>query len=236
MTMVASLGVEPRWASPVDFESTASTSSATRPSDAPACASHCRPSLGAGTIPAIVYEILSSVRSPGARCAFRPATICRARCAPPAAPIHYENPRVVVGCVPEWQGRILLCQRAIEPRRGYWTTPAGFLENGETLQARGRARVAGGGAQPQVEVGSLLSITHVLHAAQVHVNFRAGCSTANSASARRACRSGCTRRPIFPGTQIAFPSIEFALRCYFEDRRAGARSTAFQRHQPAAAA
>ena len=44
-------------------------------------------------------------------------------------------PRVVVGCVPEWQGRILLCRRAIEPRRGYWTTPAGFLENGESLQA-----------------------------------------------------------------------------------------------------
>ena len=48
--------------------------------------------------------------------------------------IHYQNPRLVVGCVPEHEGRILLCRRAIEPRRGYWTVPAGFLENGETLQ------------------------------------------------------------------------------------------------------
>ncbi len=58
-----------------------------------------------------------------------PRAVCTA-----CGTIHYENPRIVVGCVPEWQGRILLCQRAIEPRRGYWTTPAGFLEIGETLQ------------------------------------------------------------------------------------------------------
>ncbi|MEJ2160203.1 MAG: NUDIX hydrolase, partial [Chromatiales bacterium] len=48
--------------------------------------------------------------------------------------IHYQNPRVVVGCVPEYDGRLLLCKRAIEPRLGYWTVPAGFLENGETLE------------------------------------------------------------------------------------------------------
>ena len=59
-----------------------------------------------------------------------PRAVCTA-----CGAIHYENPRVVVGCVPEWQGRILLCRRAIMPRLGYWTTPAGFLENGESLQA-----------------------------------------------------------------------------------------------------
>ena len=150
-----------------------------------------------------------------------PRAVCTA-----CGAVHYQNPRVVVGCVPEWQGRILLCQRAIAPRRGFWTTPAGFLENGETLQAAA-ARESLEEAQAQVLVGSLLSITHVLHAAQVHVNFRAGCLTANSASAPRACRSGCTRRPIFPGTQIAFPSIEFALRCYFEDRRLARESLHF---------
>src|SRR3977135_4563539 len=52
--------------------------------------------------------------------------------------IHYQNPRVVVGCVPEHEGRILLCRRAIEPRRGYWTGPAGVLEHGETLQQDAR--------------------------------------------------------------------------------------------------
>ena len=65
-----------------------------------------------------------------------PRAVCTA-----CGSIHYQNPRIVVGCVPEWQGRILLCQRAITPRRGFWTTPAGFMENGETLQA-GAARLA----------------------------------------------------------------------------------------------
>src|SRR5438105_6370498 len=58
--------------------------------------------------------------------------------------IHYQNPRLVVGCVPEHDGRILLCRRAIEPRRGYWTVPAGFMENDETLQ-QAAARFTHGG-------------------------------------------------------------------------------------------
>ena len=58
-----------------------------------------------------------------------PRAVCTA-----CGAVHYENPRIVVGCVPEWQGQVLLCQRAIEPRRGYWTVPAGFMENGETMQ------------------------------------------------------------------------------------------------------
>ena len=49
--------------------------------------------------------------------------------------VHYKNPLLVLGCVPEWQGKILLCRRAIEPRLGFWTVPAGFMENGETMQA-----------------------------------------------------------------------------------------------------
>src|SRR5438045_9568290 len=86
--------------------------------------------------------------------------------------IHYQNPRLVVGCVPEHEGRILLCRRAIEPRRGYWTVPAGFLENGETLQ-QGAARESLDEAQAEVAVGSLLSVVHVLHAGQVHGFLRA---------------------------------------------------------------
>ena len=96
-----------------------------------------------------------------------PRAVCTA-----CGSIHYENPRIVVGCIPEWQGRILLCRRAIMPRRGYWTTPAGFMENGESLQAAA-ARESLEEALARVEIGSLLAITHVLHAAQVHVTFRA---------------------------------------------------------------
>src|SRR5262245_1024777 len=86
--------------------------------------------------------------------------------------IHYQNPRLVVGCVPERDGKILLCRRAIEPRRSYWTLPAGFMENGESMQTAA-ARESMEEALARVEIGSLLAIVHVLHADQVHVMFRA---------------------------------------------------------------
>ena len=78
--------------------------------------------------------------------------------------------------VPEHDGRILICKRAIEPRRGYWTIPAGFMENGETLQ-QAAARESQEEALADVEIGSLLSIVHVTHAHQVHVFFRATLQT-----------------------------------------------------------
>ena len=85
--------------------------------------------------------------------------------------IHYQNPKLVVGCVPEYEGRIVICRRGIEPRRGYWTVPAGFMENGETLQ-QAAARESHEEALIDVAVGSLLAVVHVLHAHQVHVFFR----------------------------------------------------------------
>ncbi len=91
---------------------------------------------------------------------------------PACEAIHYVNPKIVVGCVPEHDGRILLCKRAIEPRLGWWTIPAGFMENGETLQA-GAARECWEEALARVEIGSLLAIANVVHAHQVHVFFRA---------------------------------------------------------------
>jgi ADP-ribose pyrophosphatase YjhB (NUDIX family) len=142
-----------------------------------------------------------------------PRAVCSA-----CGSIHYENPRIVVGCVPEWQGRILLCQRAIEPRRGFWTTPAGFLENGETLQA-GAARESLEEAQARVRIGSLLSITHVLHASQVHINFRAALLEGKFGVGTESLQVGLYQEADIPWEQIAFPSIEFALRSYFEDRR-----------------
>ena len=86
--------------------------------------------------------------------------------------IHYKNPLLVLGCVPEWEDKILLCRRAIEPRLGFWTVPAGFMENGETMQ-NAAARECYEEALATVEIGSLLAIVNVTHAAQVHVMFRA---------------------------------------------------------------
>jgi ADP-ribose pyrophosphatase YjhB (NUDIX family) len=156
-----------------------------------------------------------------------PAGDTRVRSVCPACgAVHYENPRVVVGCVPEWQGRILLCRRAIAPRRGYWTTPAGFLEIGETLQ-QAAARESLEEAQIRVQIGSLLSVTHVLHAAQVHVSFRARMLDEGFGAGVETLEVGLYEEATIPWDQIAFPSISFALRCYLEDRRAAREQVHF---------
>jgi ADP-ribose pyrophosphatase YjhB (NUDIX family) len=134
--------------------------------------------------------------------------------------VHYENPRVVVGCVPEWEGRILLCRRAIEPRRGFWTAPAGFLEIGESMHAAA-ARETDEEALAEVEVGSLLSVVNVLHAAQVHVMFRATMRSARHGAGTESLETGLYAEAGIPWGEIAFASVRFALERYFEDRRAG---------------
>jgi len=134
--------------------------------------------------------------------------------------IHYVNPRLIVGCVPELDGRILLCRRAIEPRRGYWTVPAGFMENGETLQ-QAAARESQEEALAEVEIGSLLAIVHVLHAQQVHVFFRARLLRASFGAGTESLEVQLLAPEQIPWADIAFPSTEFTLRRYLEDRAAG---------------
>jgi len=134
--------------------------------------------------------------------------------------IHYENPKLVAGCVPEWQGQILLCRRAIEPRRGFWTVPAGFMENGETLMAAA-AREAVEEAQAEVEIGSLLAIFHALRAQQVHVFFRARLAVPRFGVGPESLEVQLVEERDVPWDEIAFPSGVFALRRYFADRAAG---------------
>jgi ADP-ribose pyrophosphatase YjhB (NUDIX family) len=134
--------------------------------------------------------------------------------------IHYHNPRLVVGCVPEYQGKILLCRRAIEPRRGYWTVPAGFMENGETLQ-QAAARESQEEALAEVTIGSLLTVVHVLHAEQVHVFFRATLAAPRFGAGPESLEVIMVTPEQIPWADIAFPSTDFTLRRYLEDRAAG---------------
>ena len=134
--------------------------------------------------------------------------------------IHYENPRVVVGCVPEHEGRILICKRAIEPRRGFWTIPAGFWENNETLQ-EGAARESQEEALAQVEIGSLLTVASVLHAHQVHIFFRATLRKPEFGAGPESLEVKLVRPEEIPWDDIAFPSTDFGLRRYLADRAAG---------------
>ncbi len=134
--------------------------------------------------------------------------------------IHYENPKVIVGCVPEYQGKILLCKRAIEPRLGFWTIPAGFMENGETLEA-GAARECLEEAQAHVSIGSLLAIVDVVHAHQVHVMFRAKLEKPEFGAGAESLEVGLYSPEEIPWSDIAFRSIEFALKRYLSDRQTG---------------
>jgi ADP-ribose pyrophosphatase YjhB (NUDIX family) len=136
------------------------------------------------------------------------------------ASVHYQNPKIVVGCVPEHGGRILLCRRAIEPRLGYWTIPAGFMENEETMQ-QGAARESWEEAQARVEIGSPLAIVHVLHAQQVHVMFRGRLVEPEFGAGPESLEVRLCEPGAIPWPQLAFPSVRFALEHYLQDRAAG---------------
>ena len=134
--------------------------------------------------------------------------------------VHYQNPKLVLGCVPEWAGRILLCRRAIEPRLGFWTVPAGFMENGESLQ-HAAARECYEEARAEVEIGSLLALASVTHASQVHVMFRARLLVPEFSAGPESLEVALYDEADIPWQEIAFPSGEFTLRRYFADRAAG---------------
>lgn len=140
--------------------------------------------------------------------------------------VHYQNPKLIAGCVPESGGRILICRRAIEPRRGYWTVPAGFMENDETLQ-QAAARECWEEALARVEIGSPCAIVHVLHAHQVHVMFRARLAEPGFGVGVESLETRLVAEDEIPWPEIAFPSVTFTLRCWLADRAQGANELHF---------
>lgn len=136
--------------------------------------------------------------------------------------VHYVNPLVVVGCVPEQDERILLCRRAIEPRRGYWTIPAGFMEIGESM-AEGAARETMEEALARVEVDDLFAVVDVVHARQVHCMYRARLLGNDYGVGQESLEVELFRPEQIPWDEIAFQSVYFALQKFLEDRAAGLR-------------
>ena len=141
--------------------------------------------------------------------------------------IHYQNPRIIAGCVIETEHKILLCKRAIEPRRGFWTVPAGFMENGESLQAAA-ARESMEEALANVTIGSLVAIVNVVRAHQVHVVFRARLREAGFGVGPESLEVALYEEAARPWPEVAFLSVEFALRRYLDDRRAGIERVHFR--------
>ena len=135
--------------------------------------------------------------------------------------IHYQNPRMVVGCIVEWEDRILMCRRGIEPRHGLWTVPAGFMENGETT-FQGAMRETMEEANARVEIVSLYALYNIPHINQVYMLFRARLLDGNIAAGAETLEVKlCTEKEI-PWDRIAFASIRNALTHYFSDRKQGA--------------
>lgn len=134
--------------------------------------------------------------------------------------IHYSNPKLVVGAIPQWQDRILLCRRAIEPRRGYWTLPAGFMENNETTaEAAARETLEEAGAR--ISSGELYTLINVAHISQVHLMYRANLLDVNFKAGEESLEVALFDEDDIPWQSLAFRTISLTLQLFFADRRTG---------------
>ena len=135
--------------------------------------------------------------------------------------IHYRNPRLVVGALQEWEDRVLLCRRAIEPRQGKWTLPAGFMENGETVAAAA-IRETMEEACARVELCEMYTMISVPHIHQVHVIYRSRLLDLDFAPCAETLELRLFAEDEIPWDEIAFRTIAITLRHFFADRRSGA--------------
>ena len=148
--------------------------------------------------------------------------------------IHYQNPKIVVGCLPEFGDQVLLCLRAIEPRRGLWTLPAGFLENGETLTA-GAVRETLEEANARVAIGDLYTIISLPHISQIYMMFRAQLLDRDFGPGPESLDVRLFDEDEIPWEDLAFRTIGRTLRNYFLDRKLGTlqtRVSALERRAP----
>jgi ADP-ribose pyrophosphatase YjhB (NUDIX family) len=134
--------------------------------------------------------------------------------------IHYQNPKMVVGCIPEWEDKILLCRRAIEPRRGWWTLPAGFMENNETLE-QAAARETLEEANARVEIGDLYAVYSLPHISQVYVLFRARLLDLDFKPGVESLEVKLLAENEIPWDEMAFRVIHDPLKRYFKERKPG---------------
>ena len=141
-------------------------------------------------------------------------------CCPRCGTVHYQNPCMVVGTLPVWEDRILLCRRAIEPRYGLWTLPAGFLENGETTQD-GAVRETTEEAGASIQVDGLYTVLDVIEAHQVHLYYRAKLTHLDFAPGPESLEVQLFAEAQIPWESLAFRTVAITLRHYFEDRARG---------------
>ena len=135
--------------------------------------------------------------------------------------IHYQNPKVVTGCLPIWEDRVLLCRRAIQPKQGLWTLPAGFLETGETTQ-QGAERETWEEACAKVDVQGPYTFFNLPHISQIYIFFRAHLIDGEFGIGAESSDAKLFYEAEIPWDELAFPVVENTLRHYFYDRGTGA--------------
>jgi ADP-ribose pyrophosphatase YjhB (NUDIX family) len=148
--------------------------------------------------------------------------------------IHYQNPKVVVGCLPVWDEKVLLCKRAIEPRHGLWTLPAGFLENGESLPA-GALRETLEEAHARVAIDDLYTVISLPQINQIYMMFRARLLDLDFGPGDESLEVKLYEEADIPWEALAFRTITRTLRNYFLDRRQNAypvRVSSLERRPP----
>lgn len=141
-------------------------------------------------------------------------------CCPQCGTIHYVNPKIVVGTIPVYQGQVLLCKRAIEPRYGYWTLPAGFMELAETTH-EGALRETWEEAGAKAELGPLFTMLDVKRADQVHLFFRAHLPTPDYSAGEESLDVQLFDEADIPWQDLAFKTVETTLKLFFKDRSQG---------------
>jgi ADP-ribose pyrophosphatase YjhB (NUDIX family) len=134
--------------------------------------------------------------------------------------IHYQNPNIVAGSLPVWEGKVLLCRRAIEPRLGYWTLPAGFMENGESVEQAARRETVEEACATLHNL-QLYTLIDVPHISQVHVFYRADLLRPDFAAGVESLEVQLFDEADIPWDELAFHTVRRTLECFFADRRKG---------------
>jgi ADP-ribose pyrophosphatase YjhB (NUDIX family) len=133
--------------------------------------------------------------------------------------IHYQNPKIVVGCLPFYEGKLLLCKRDIEPQKGFWNLPAGFMENGETVE-EGAMREVLEEAQAKVELDRLFAVFNIIHVNQVYLLFLANMTSDTFGAGDETAAAQLFSLDEIPFDQLAFNSNKFAIQKYLDNPHA----------------
>ncbi len=131
--------------------------------------------------------------------------------------IHYINPKIIVGAVCDWQDKVLLCRRAIEPRSGYWTVPAGFMEIGESTE-EGAIRETWEEATARIKIVSLLGLYNIVRLSQVQIFYRANMLSPEMSAGIETLELDLFSWDKIPWDDLAFPTVHWTLKKAIDTR------------------